>query len=448
MPQRQGIAEHRAPPPGERLTIAEARTRLLSDARPSCIDRVSLADAHGAVLAAPALAERSSPPWNCSAVDGIAVESDGDIRAGTRWRLSGTILAGAPAADAPSSGALSIMTGAQVPCRCSTVLPIEALEFDQANGDAILIRPIRHGSNIRCTGEDVVAREVVVDAGVVITSFHVAALAAANVKTVDVVRRPTVQVVVTGAEVVPSGPGSHQIVDALGPMLNRLVVSAGGDPQPVIYVGDDERALSDVMLDASSQTEVVITTGGAGPGVRDLILATAGRHGDAQQWHLAVKPGKPFVYGRIGRTAVLGLPGNPGAAIASFVLLVDPLIRRLAGCQDLDPRLVDAVAAADLTRVADGRLHALRGRVSVTTSGQLVVSVPSGQGSHQLRDAANANAIVLLQDGNGVRAGDPLRAVLLDELVRSSVPASPTHTPPHTLEMRLHNRIGTDEQHA
>lgn len=399
------------------LTVAAARSRLLhdADAQPIHIDRVPLDEAFGAVLARAAPAKRSSPPWDSAAIDGIAIDAPTDIPAGSRWRVTGTVLAGADPKHRAGTGAAAvlIMTGAPVPKRFNTVIPIELLEFDSTTGEAVLLEATPSGGHIRRAGEGVHAGEIVVDAGEVLTSFHIAALAAGRTTTVPIFRAPVIQVLITGAEVVLRSPRATQIVDAIGPMFLRLVRSAGGNPRPLLYVGDDADALTEALRAACVDADVVITTGGAGPGIKDLVLSAIATLGEADQWHLALKPGKPFVFGRIAKTMVLGLPGNPGAAIASFVLLAAPLIRRLAGCTDLDPGRLTALATSDMRRAPDGRLHALRARVSCSSKGQLLVRVPPGQGSHQLREAAEANAIALLPDGHGTAIGQPVEVVLL-----------------------------------
>jgi molybdopterin molybdotransferase len=345
-------------------------------------------------------------------MDGIAVSAGCDVvEPGRRFRVATTLFAGDEPHGGVSAEPVEIMTGAALPGGLDTVVPFELFVRD---GESVEITAaVSRGANVRQAGEDVTAGDVVVAGGHPLNAFELGSLAAAGVRQVQVSCRPRVALIVTGSEIASGLPLQYQIPDSAGPMVRAAALRIGAEVVGTEYVADDLEGLAEAFRRASRVADVILTVGGLGRGHGDLVAAIAGSLGDVTSFSLALKPGKPFAAGTIDGAAYCGLPGNPGAAIVGFELLVAPLLRKLAHHTEPGPTSVPGVAATDVTRKPDGRLYALRSLVEVDSNGRLVATPLGGQGSHQLREAAAANAILLLGDGVGVRRGELVDVLLL-----------------------------------
>jgi len=182
-------------------------------------------------------------------------------------------------------------------------------------------------------------------------------------------------------------------------------------------VGDDEDTLIRVLTEAAPRCDAVITSGGVSVGDKDLVRVVLEKlSGGTMRWmQVAIRPAKPFAFGTLTETGtpVFGLPGNPVSAMVSFELFVRPAVRLLGGHQDLHRPVVSATATEDMPRSPDEKLHLLRAQVGVDENGAWQVRTSPNQGSHQLHAMAEANALVLLADGDGVRAGDRVPVLLV-----------------------------------
>ena len=232
--------------------------------------------------------------------------------------------------------------------------------------------------------------------------------------------RPRVGILSTGDELTSgSGPlGAGQIRDANRHTLLGLVRREGWDAVDLGIVGDDERALTAVLDRAGLECDAIITSGGVSVGDLDIVkLVLHKRSGGTMRWmQVAIRPAKPFAFGTldVSGTPVFGLPGNPVSAMVSFELFVRPGVRRMAGHRRLDRTVVPAVADADLRRRPDGKIHFVRVVVSLDESGTWHLRPMGGQDSHQLTAMAEANALAVLPDGEGVTVGARVATLLTD----------------------------------
>jgi molybdopterin molybdotransferase len=391
----------------ELLSVDAALQAVLARVEPLLAERVRLAEAAGRVLAAPASAIVDLPPFASSAMDGFAVRV-----ADTPGRLPvvARVAAGRPAPRPLQAGeAMGIATGGVVPDGANAVVPIERVT---AEDDRVEIpERVSEGANVRPRGGDVSSGSVVVEAGTRLGPAQIGALAAAGVGEVECARRPRVAVLTTGTELRRPGerlaPG--EIYESNGPMLEALLSSAGAAVEELQSVEDDEAAHRRAIEDGLGR-DVLVTSGGVSVGPHDLVRRIEAELGVEEAfWGVSVKPGKPLAFGTRGRTLVFGLPGNPVSSLVSSVLFVLPALRALQGERDPAPRYLQGVLAGSI-RPDSRRDELVRARLAPDGSLQPL----SGQESHMIVRAAEANALVFVPTGESdLPAGSAVRYLTL-----------------------------------
>jgi molybdopterin molybdotransferase len=303
-------------------------------------ERVPLRDARSRVTAADIVAPVDLPPFDNSAVDGYAVRhadlnADGD----TKLVIAGRLTAGARADVAVKPGhAIRIFTGAAMPAGADTVFMQEDVTVE---GSCVIVpRGLKFGSNRRLAGEDVPAGAVVLPAGTVLEAQHIALSAALGLTDIAVRRRLKVAIFSTGDEVVePGSPrGAAAIYDANRYLLSALLERLGAVVTDLGILADDPDALARALAKAAVWHDLVVTSGGVSTGEADHVRSAVERIGSLVFWRVAIKPGRPVAMGVIrgaaGQSAAfVGLPGNPVAVFVTFVRVVKPLLRRLAGAR-------------------------------------------------------------------------------------------------------------------
>jgi molybdopterin molybdotransferase len=344
-------------------------------------ERVPLRGARGRVAAADVKAPLDLPPFDNSAVDGYAVRhadlsADGD----SKLAIAGRLTAGARADIALKPGqAVRIFTGAAMPAGADTVFMQEDVTVD---GDHVIVpKGLKLGANRRLAGEDVPAGQVALPAGTVLEPQHIALAAALGIADIEVHRRLKVAIFSTGDEVVE--PGSPRagaaIYDANRYLLSELLERLGAVVTDLGILPDDPDALTRALQAAAAGHDLVVTSGGVSTGEADHVRSAVERIGSLVFWRLAIKPGRPVAMGVIRGAAgqgaaFVGLPGNPVAVFVTFVRVVKPLLRRLAGARphSLLPLPVRAAFAyrkkkdrreyvrVALRRAADGELEAVK----------------------------------------------------------------------------------------
>ena len=390
--------------------MAEAQALVLERARPLEHEAVLLDVAAGRVLAEAAQAVVDLPPFRSSAMDGFAVCSEdtpGTLPVVFR------IAAGAPARQPLARGeAMAIATGGVVPEGADAVIPHEYVgEKDNTVeiGDSVAV-----GANVRGVGGDVAAGGVVAGAGLRLGPAQIGALAAAGLAEVVCSRRPRVAVLTTGTELrapgSPLGPG--EVYEANGVMLAAQLASAGGDVTRMAAVSDDEDAHKHA-LEQGLEHDVLVTSGGISVGPHDLVRRIEAELGVEEVfWRVAVRPGKPVSFGVRGLTLVFGLPGNPVSSLVACELFVRPALLALQGAADPGPRFAAGTIAVAVTR-NPARDDLLRARSTVADDGVSLEPV-TGQESHMIVRAAEADALVLVPRGEGeIPAGSTVRYLTL-----------------------------------
>ncbi len=398
--------------------VEDVRAFVLAAVGPGPVVEVALGEALGAVAGAEVRAGEPVPGFDNSAMDGFAVRAADVADAPTTLRVVGTQLAGPVVPLSVGAGeAVRIMTGAAVPDGADAVVMVERTAPAGDGSSVVVEAPVEPGTAVRRAGDDLRPGEVVAAPGTVLTPGRLGVLANVGATSVAVHRRPRVGVLSTGDELVDGGaplaPG--QVRDSNRPTLLALVASSGFVPVDLGRVGDDEAAITAAIRSAVDGCDAVLTSGGVSMGDVDLVKVVLDRIGEMRWFQVAVKPAKPFAFGLLGSVPVFGLPGNPVSSMVSFELFARPALRRMAGFRDDDlerPR-VRAVAAEDLRRKPDGKVHLVRVVTAWGPDGRCRVRSAGGQGSHQLSAMAAADALAVLGDGDGVGAGDEVDVLLL-----------------------------------
>jgi molybdopterin molybdotransferase len=394
--------------PAGLIALDEAIARLVAGMVPvRAVERVGLDQARGRVLANDLLSTLDLPPFTASAMDGYALRAE-DAVPGAWLRVTGTALAGRPHTGVLAAGDCTrVFTGACLPPGADAVVIQEEASRERDGVRLQVSMPVLPGANVRLQGEELTAGTPLLLAGTRLGPAEVGLLATVGCAEVDVLRRPRVALFVTGDELCePGQPLSEgSIYESNRPVMRALLSELGMVLLDFGIVRDDREALRQALARAAAEADVILTAGGASVGEADFVVDTLRELGRVAFWKVAIKPGKPFVCGRIGDTPVMGLPGNPVSMMVTFDQLARPALLTLAGLQPPRPLRLDAVCSTRL-RKSPGRLEFQRGRFR-EEAGQLSVVGLRGQGSHRLTSMSLANCyIVLPVDSAGVEPGE------------------------------------------
>jgi molybdopterin molybdotransferase len=380
------------------LSVADALESLLRDALPiEEMETVPLGEAAERVLATDLVAHRDQPPFPASAMDGYAVRAEDADRQGQQLAVVGEAAAGHAYHGTVEPGqAVRIFTGAPVPPGADAVLIQENARL--RDGGAIeVLEPVERGRFVRPRGLDFAAGETVLSAGAILDAGRLTVAAAMNVANVAVRCRPTVAILATGDELVAPGaePGPDQIIASNSFGVAAIARRAGARVVDLGIVPDSRHALEQAIGRAERLgAHILVTLGGASVGDHDLVQAALRSRGmQLAFWKIAMRPGKPLMSGRLGRTQVLGLPGNPVSSLVCSHLFLVPLIRRLSG-QDHVAATTEAVLGADLP-ANDQRQDYLRSRLERDAAGRLTAHPFPRQDSSMMRTFADADGLII-----------------------------------------------------
>ena len=397
------------------LAVDEARRRIVAAMVPTPPETVGLAQAAGRVLAADIVARVTQPPADVSAMDGYAVRAADAAAAPTRLRQIGTAPAGkAFTGEVREGETVRIFTGAPLP-RGSDTIVIQ--ENATAEGDRVTIEvPAAAGSHVRRAGLDFRVGDVGVAAGSLLTPRHIGLAAAMNVPWLEVRRRPRVALLATGDEIVRPGEriGADQIVSSNALAMAAFLRAHGADPIDLGIAPDNRRSLA-AMVDGIRGADLLVTMGGASVGEHDLVQAALGARGlEVDFWRIAMRPGKPLMFGRIGDVAMVGVPGNPVSSLVCALVFVLPAVNALAGLADPTERTVrKAVLGADLP-ANDEREDYLRATLAVDAEGRAVATPFAKQDSSMLSLLSRADCLAIRPaHAPPARAGDAIGIIEL-----------------------------------
>jgi molybdopterin molybdotransferase len=374
------------------ITVAEALSRLRTACAAGPIERAPLSDGLGRVLGSDLPTDVDWPPFDTSAMDGYAVRVADAARA--LVERAGPVAAGDfPPAPLEAGEAVRVMTGAPLPPGTEAVVPVENARRE--NGTVVATTAPRPGEHLRRRGESLRAGSILLRRGRRLGAADIAMAALAGADPIEVYARPRVTIAVTGNELVPvsTKPGPGQLRDSNGPMLAALCRVRGARVASRAAVRDEDGAVRGLFAEAGRNEDLLVTSGGVSAGDFDLLPAEAERAGFELLFHgVAMRPGKPLVFGRRGRALWLGLPGNPVSASVCFRLFGLLALDALEGVERPGPAFV----SARLTRAVSvrGKRETYRDAILEAVDGELRVAPLETLGSHDLAAHARANALL------------------------------------------------------
>ncbi|MER8613838.1 gephyrin-like molybdotransferase Glp [Mesorhizobium sp. M0435] len=378
------------------VPVAEALERLLDGAAALQGERVALLDAADRVLAEPVVALRTQPPFNASAMDGYAVRAADIASLPAKLSVVGMAPAGSGFAGTVQQGqAVRIFTGAPLPEGADTIVIQENVR-DLGRGVVEVTEPTVQGRNIRRLGLDFAKGDVLLHKGRLLDPAALSLAASANHPEVGVVKRPLVAIIATGDELLPPGSelGPDQIISSNAYGVAAAAQSVGARVLDLGIAPDRREAIAALVEKAvKAGANVIVTLGGASVGDHDFVHdVLTGQGMTLDFWKIAMRPGKPLMFGRLGDIRCIGLPGNPVASLVCTQLFLKPLLARLGGRafqQDMrEARLGAAMPANDL------RQDYVRAVVSAD-AGTLVATPFSIQDSSMLKMLADANGLIV-----------------------------------------------------
>ncbi|MBC6416868.1 MAG: molybdopterin molybdotransferase MoeA [Rhodospirillales bacterium] len=396
------------------LSVTEARSRILKIFQPLPSETLALTEGLGRVLSTPLLARTTQPPAAVSAMDGYAVRAADVASLPAKLEVVGEIAAGSSfIGDLQPGQAVRIFTGAPLPSGGDTIVIQENVTRD---GDWIdLIEATRSGAYVRPEGLDFRAGETALPAGRRLTARDLGLAAAMNHAWLPVHRRPRVAILATGDEIaLPGDPrGPSQIVSSNAFSLTGLVLADGGLPVN-LGIAPDRGDLLQQLAEGAKGCDLLVTTGGASVGKHDLVRSALAESGlEVDFWRIAMRPGKPLLFGRLQDTPLLGLPGNPVSTLVCGLNFLRPILRRLQGLE-IGPRFLTATLGKDLP-ANDRREDYLRSHVHWDADGQATVIPFERQDSSMLAVLSQADALAMRPPhAPSAKTGDPIRILLLD----------------------------------
>ena len=402
------------------ILVDDALAILAKRVKPvAATEKIDIASAIGRFLAEDIIAPRDVPPHDNSAVDGYAVFfTDLNLKAETRLPIGGRVAAGHPLDHAPNHGqAIQIFTGAPMPVGMDTVFMEEDCQFE--NDKVILPPGLNKGSNRRFKGEDVKQNDLVMATGQRLRPQELGLAASVGYAKLKVFRLLKVAIFSTGDEVCnPSEKASEGcIYDANRFAVMGLLKDLGCKVTDLGIVPDDKDTIANTLNKAATGHDVVITSGGVSAGEEDHIKAAVERHGSIYFWRLSVKPGRPIALGQVANTPFIGLPGNPVAAMVTFMILARPLLLMLAGASNLSATRFPVKAGFDYKKKI-GRREWVRAKLQHHGDSLIAQNYEAG-GSGILRSMVFADGLIELSEEQiDVSIGDMVNFIPFNEVTR------------------------------
>lgn len=398
------------------IAIEDARARILATLSPTAAETVALAEGWGRIAAAPVLSRLTQPPRDVSAMDGYALRAaDGTL--GATLRVVGSAPAGHPWSGRLGPGeALRLFTGSIMPDGADAVLLQEDATRD---GDLVTVNeavaPARH---VRRAGQDFSMGDPLIAPGRRLNARDIGLAAAGNHAWLAVHRRPRVAILATGDEIALPGDPIPEggIISSNSHALAALCRACGAEPTVLPIAPDNREALIEAAR-AAFGMDLLVTTGGASVGEHDLVQSALGDAGLVVDfWKIAMRPGKPLMFGRLGATPMLGLPGNPVSALVCAILFLLPALARLGGLPAGAPPTTAARLGAPLA-ANDHRADHLRARLAIAEDGTLTATPFTRQDSAMLRTLQSADALILrAPNAPATPEGAEIRIIRLDSL--------------------------------
>lgn len=382
-------------------------------------ESIPIREALGRILATNVTSEINVPSGRNSAMDGYAINADDLPFDGTNTlKLIGSSFAGKPSDIKLNKGeCIRIMTGAILPDGSDTVVMQELVNV---SGDLISIGvETKSGNNVREAGEDLAIGDLVLEKGMKLTPADIGLLASLGLAKISVFRKLRVAFFSTGDELRSVGEklDNGAIYDSNRYTLHGMLTRLGVDIIDMGVVKDDRELMDKAFLEATGNYDVLITSGGVSVGEADYVKETLLKHGEVDFWKVAMKPGRPLTFGKLGTTYFFGLPGNPVSVMVTFYQFVQPALKKIVGERSTLPVMMKVPCSSKLKK-RPGRVEYQRGILEQDETGRMVVRKTGSQGSGILRSMADANCFIVLPlENNGVKPDDLVDVQLFHGLV-------------------------------
>ena len=403
------------------LPLSQALEQMLNQLpSPTGMETLPIHQASQRICAENVVSPINVPSFDNSAMDGYAVRL-ADLQQSMTLSVAGKAFAGAPfEGEWTAQSAVRIMTGAMIPQGADAVVMQEDVQVND-DGSVTFTSLPKLGQNIRRIGEDVKLGDVVLQQGALLNAVSLPLLASLGIENVTVFPRLKVAVLSTGDELVPVGQLLQvgQIYDTNRFTVKLLLEKLNCEVLDFGILPDNEAQFEKAFLEAQKQADLVITSGGVSVGEADFTKHILEKVGKINFWKIAIKPGKPFAFGKLEKAWFCGLPGNPVSALVTFYQLVQPAIAKLSGySQWKAPMRLPVIAATNLKK-APGRLDFQRGFYQLNAQGQIEVQPVGFQGSHLFSSFVKSNCFIVLEQERGnVVAGETVTIEPFNDLLR------------------------------
>jgi len=403
------------------MPVQQARQYIRDYLNPvAATEILALRETLGRILAEDILSTANVPNYDNSAMDGYAFNADDQNTKGeTRLKIAGDAFAGSSFAGKLQHGeCVRIMTGGAIPTGANTVIPQEYIKID--GEDIVIAEPLKHGKNVRYAGEDLKLGQVVLSKGHMIHAADLGLIASLGIGGIKVYRKLRVTIFSTGDELAGVGQTLNigQVYDSNRYTLYGMLSRLGVEIIDLGAVKDDPQLLGQTLAKAAEQADIIITSGGVSVGAADHMKALLEKLGQVVFWKIAMKPGRPLAYGKVGNAHYFGLPGNPVAVMVTFYQFVrDALLFIMGQPTSKQQPLLSVICTSDIKKLK-GRTEFQRGILFTDTAGQWKVKTTDNQGSAILSSMSAANCFIVLAEETGnLDAGATVQVQLFEGII-------------------------------